>query len=89
MKRESKEFQYATCILAALQTMLDPDSESDFKIDKDELLEDDNMTHFIHALSNLAPTVIYNEMTGDHKNHLEFNHIANHLVFQYSKKDED
>jgi len=35
------------------------------------------------------PTMIFNGFTGENKNHFEFNHIANQLVFQFSTKGED
>jgi hypothetical protein len=66
--------------------LFDEDSESDFHIDQQELQEGDNLTHFFHALANIMPTHLFNKITGDDKNNLEFNHIANQLVFQYSKK---
>lgn len=54
-----------------------------------EVLEEDNLTDFMHALINVAPNNIYNEITGDNKNNLEFNHLANHLLIQYLKKEEE
>ncbi|MGR3177783.1 MAG: hypothetical protein ACUZ8E_06975 [Candidatus Anammoxibacter sp.] len=85
--KDKKYLHYALQISAAIGQLLDEDEESDYHIDKDELMQDDNLTHFIHALANVAPSVIYNKLTGDNKNHLEFNHVANKLCFQYSKKD--
>jgi len=32
------------------------------------------------------PTMIYNTLTGENKNFLEFNHLANQLVLQFNKK---
>ena len=51
-------------------------------------IDDENMTDFMHALANVAPTMIFNGLTGANKNHLEFNHIANQLCFQYMDKPE-
>ena len=51
-------------------------------------LDGDNLAHFMHALANLAPNYIYQEFTGSNTNNLEFNHIANQLVFQYSKLED-
>ena len=79
-----KYIQYAGLITGAIGEMLLNDNE--YHIDQEELLEGDNMTHFIHALANVASTHIYNELTGDDLNHLEFNHIANRLCFQYMNK---
>jgi len=64
------------------------DEESEYYIDQEELQEGENLTHFFHALANVMPTHLFNKITGDDKNHLEFNHIANQLVFQYSKKQD-
>ena len=45
-----------------------------------------NLTDFFHALANVLPTYIFNKYTGEEKNQLEFNHVANQLCFQYSSK---
>lgn len=84
MKHSEKELQYAVKLGGKIAEIFD--DESEFHIDKEELGEGDNLTHFFHALANVMPTHIYNKITGDNKNHLEFNHIANQLVFQYSKQ---
>ena len=83
MEQTKKHFQYAAMLGGKIAELFD--EESEFHIDKDELLEGDNLAHFFHALANLMPTFFFNELTGDSKNNLEFNHIANQLVFQYSK----
>jgi len=57
-------------------------------IDREELIEGENLTHFIHALSNLAPSLVYTNITGDKKSSLSFNYLANQLFFQYSEKGE-
>ncbi|MBS9773836.1 MAG: hypothetical protein KGV59_01585 [Tenacibaculum sp.] len=80
---------YALKITEVLQLLFD--EESEYAIDKTELIEgENNLTDFFHALANVAPTNVYNKLVNDDKNQLEFNHIANQLCFQYSKKsDED
>lgn len=83
MKKQEKEFIYAAQIAGVIATLFT--DEGDYHIDQDELQEGDNLTHFMHALANLAPTILYNKITGDEKNNLEFNHLANQLCFQYSK----
>ncbi len=84
MKENNEKYlQYAGVITAAISSMFEEDSE--WVIDKKELMEGDNLTHFMHALANLAPTYLFNNLTGDDKNILEFNHIANHLCFKYNK----
>ncbi len=88
MNQDEKYFQYAAVITGKIAELFDEDSESSYKIDINELKDSKNLTQFIHALANLAPNSFYNKMTNDTKNNLEFNHIANHLCFQYSKKEE-
>lgn len=83
---QEKEVIYASQILGAIYSVFG--EEGDFHIDQQELAEGDNLTHFIHAMASMAPNVIYNRLTGDNKNQLEFNHLANHLIFQYSTKEE-
>lgn len=85
MEHSEKHLQYAAMLSGKIAELFDEDSESDFHIDKQELQEGENLTHFFHALANMMPTHIFNKITGDDKNYLEFNHIANQLVFQYSK----
>ena len=79
-----KETQYAGAITMAIGAMFDEDNEN--YIDPEELQEGNNLTHFFHALANIAPTYFFNKFTGDDKNQLEFNHTANQLCFQYSNK---
>ena len=88
MAQTEKHLQYAAMLSEKIAELFDEDSESDFHIDQQELQEGDNLTHFFHALANIMPTHLFNNITGDDKNNLEFNHIANQLVFQYSKKQD-
>ncbi len=81
-----KHIQYSASITAALASLFEEDSEA--YINPKELENPDNMTDFIHALANVAPTYIYNEFTGDEKNQLHFNHMANQLCFQYMNSEE-
>ena len=80
-----KYLQYAALISGAIGSMFEEDSE--YAIDQEELMKDDNLTDFMHALANVAPTHLFNGLTGDNKNQLEFNHLANQLCFQYSTRD--
>jgi len=78
-----KWIEYAAKITSALGEVL-TDELSENYINPEELNEDDNATHFIHALANVAPHSIYQEITGDKSNdNLGFNHIANRLCVQY------
>ena len=81
-KMDEKYLQYSLQISGVIGEMLREEG-SDYYIDPKELEEDDNMTHFIHALATIVPARMYNHFTGDKKNHLEFNHLANQLCFQY------
>lgn len=83
IEKNEKHIEYALKIKEAIVSMFDTDSE--FSIDQEELMEDDNLTHFIYALSNVVPTSLYNSITGCSATYLEFNHIANQLCFQYAK----
>lgn len=86
MEQQKKENEYALKIVAKIQELFDEDAEGD-SIDKDEFLDGDNTIHFIHALSNIAPLLIYQKLTGDKNvDLLSFNHLANQLVFQYVKQ---
>jgi hypothetical protein len=84
MAQTEKHLQYAAMLSGKIAEIFD--EESEYHIDQEELQEGDNLTHFFHALANVMPTHLFNKITGDGINHLEFNHIANQLVFQYSNK---
>ena len=88
MKQQEKYLQYAAMLSGKIAELFDEDSESDYHIDQNELKEDGNLTDFFHALANVMPCHLFNKITGDDKNTLEFNHTANQLCFQYSKKDD-
>lgn len=79
-----KEVEYAAKLVHAIQQVFNTENEK--HIDTAELNEGDNSTHFIHALANLAPALIYDNMTGGKSTLLEFNHVANQLCFQYANK---
>lgn len=79
-----KQHQYALQLAEAISDVLSNEENENF-IDQSEFGEDEgeNLTEFIHALTTLMPSVIYSNITGDNKSALEFNHLANHLCFQY------
>ncbi len=85
-KKQEKVLRYTVMIAEAVQTLLDPDNENYIG---DELEEGKNATHFTHALSNMAPSMIFSHFTGHDLNLLEFNHMANKLCFQYMSKIEE
>lgn len=81
-----KEYQYAVKLNDQIVAMFNEDSENYINID--ELEDEENATAFLHALANVMPTRLFNKLTNNDKNLLEFNHIANQLVFQFSKSVE-
>jgi hypothetical protein len=83
----SKEHEYALKIVETLNQLFNEDSE--VKIDLQDFNDDANATAFFHALANLAPAFIYQRLTESRVDALEFNHIANKLVFQFAKKEDD
>ena len=86
MGKQSNKDRYTILILGAIGEVLNKDSESEFKIDYQELLQGENMTDFVYALSAVAPLAIYTQITDDKLNLLEFNHLVNKLIFQYAQK---
>jgi len=72
----------ASKLLLSLADQLQNDENENY-IDMKEV----DLTDFFHALANILPTYIFNKYTGEDKNQLEFNHVANLLCFQYSTKD--
>ena len=88
MEEKEKDLQYAAILVHKIAELFDEDNDSEEHIDTEELEEGDNATEFFHALAAIMPTYFYNKFTGVNTNHLEFNHIANQLVFQHSKSVE-
>lgn len=86
MAQSEKHLHYAAMLIEKVVEIFD--EESEYHIDQEELLEGDNLIHFFHALANIMPNHLFNKFTGNNKDNLEFNHIANQLVFQYSKKQD-
>jgi hypothetical protein len=82
-------FQYAALIQSHIADMLDPDSESDYKIDMNEFGDEEKATAFLHALSNIVPCNMYRNLTGEDCDMLGFNHIANRLVVQFIIKQDE
>ncbi len=80
MTEQEKEAKYTFLIAGKLAELFDDDDLSE------ELQEGDNTTHFIHALANSAPNIVFQQITGKRMTNLDFNHMANRLVFQYSQK---
>jgi hypothetical protein len=79
-----KEDEYAVKLIQAVKSVFDEESEN--YIDPEEFEDSDNTTAFMHALANMMPCQMYRGLTADKVNILEFNHIANKLAFQFTKK---
>ena len=72
----SKQKEYTVKIINALSELLnEPELHK-------ELEDNDNAIAFIHAISNIAPCIIVSGIIGENKNLIEFNHLANQLIFQ-------
>ena len=86
--KQEKWMTYAVLIQEQISEMFGYDSNN--FIDSNDFKDDNNLKDFLHALANVVPTQIYGKLTGDEKNFLEFNHVANQLCFEYMthKKDE-
>lgn len=82
-KDQEKRYVYAARIAEKIVALIDEE------ITEEELLEGDNLTQFIHALSTMAPNIIFKNITNKKTDDLEFNHIANRLVFQFSNMSPD
>lgn len=82
-KNISKIKEYSFKMHNKLMELFDEQDEQ--HISYEELMEGDNATVFIHCLANLAPSILYNHLTGANqaKDLLEFNHLANRLIFQF------
>lgn len=83
----NKEIQYSLKLSEAIAGLFREDSDN--YIDPTELEDDDNLRAFIHALLNMTPTSIFNTLTGHKKNCLEVNHVANHLIIEYTLKNQE
>lgn len=83
-KRETKEMYYAALIYDQIMKLFN-DEECDNHMDLSELSEENNATCFVHALS-CASAFFYKELTGEDCDYLEFNHVANRLIHQFSKE---
>jgi len=81
---QERQIQYYAKLLDAIQSVFDEESEN--YIGLEELSQGDNLTEFIHVLSNSVPNAVYQKVTGVELSNLDFNHIANKLCFQYSSK---
>lgn len=76
MEKIENHFRYAAILGKKVEEAIE-------EIGQEEVKE--NLTDFFHALANVMPNMAYNQIMWKKLNALEFNHFANHLVFQYTK----
>lgn len=82
MRELKKNEQYATEILISINNLLsEEEQQRPCHIDTKELVERENLTEFFIGYLK-AGTLIFNEITGQDKNNLEFTHILNQLCVQ-------
>lgn len=81
-KSDQKQMQVTAKILEVLNELINED-------DTVKQMVHEDLTDFIHVITNHVPTMVFNKMTGDDKNLLQVNHIANQLCFQYMTKIEE
>lgn len=86
---DPKYYEYAMKISTLLVEMFN-NEECKSYIGYDELLEGDNFTHFIHALSNVVPCIFVSKFAPEMgvSNHLQMNHLANRLCFNFMGKED-
>ena len=83
MSKEKLE-QFTVALVSAVSEVFNEDN--DFHINQEELSEDDNLTDFFHVLGNIMPTYMYNQITGNDIHKIDFNHLANKLIYQNKNK---
>ena len=75
MSKTEKWIQYAAQINDKILELFDEEIDIES--------EDFDATQFFHAMANAAPTMMYDRLTDNDVEMLEFNHIANRLCFQF------
>ena len=81
---KTKQEEYTNKILDQLENLFKDDNEN--KIEITELEDNNNAADFFHALANLAPTVVYVNLTKKEVGTLDFNHMANRLCMMNAKR---
>ncbi len=79
--KNKKAEQYSAQILTHLLEMF-TDAECRNTIPLKELQDSDNLKCYLHSLT-VVSTMLYNRLTGDEKNWIEFNHLANSLCVEF------
>jgi len=81
-----KAIQYTAQIASAILDAI-KNEDSEFYIGgSEELEEGNNMTSFSHALINMAPLFVFQDLTDYSGDLLDFNCTANRLNYQFSKQ---
>lgn len=85
MSNQKKMVQYASIINDAIVNLFEED-----KLDLADFEDDSNTKAFLFALSVAVPTSIHNKLVGaeSSRDYLQFNHISNHLCFEFCKSDD-
>ena len=88
-RKMEKHHVYAQKILLHLVDMM-TNEECVNHISQEELYEGENFICFIHALANIAPCMLVSKLAPEMNvhNHLDMNHLANTLCFQYMNKED-
>lgn len=76
---DKKVLEFTVKAVSQLKGLFDKDNENFIGT---ENLEEYG-TELIHAIATFAPAHIYNELTENDVDMLEFNHIANSLIYQH------
>lgn len=84
-KEQQKFLEYSEKVTRVLGLLFN--KESEFCLNEFELGEDVDVKNLIHAFANVAPCYLYNKITGEDADWLEFNHLANHLNFEFMTKE--
>lgn len=79
-QKQEIQIQFQVKILSALESVFD--EESDYYIDVDKVSKDGNLNDLFHVLGTRVPQYLFNKITGQSPDPLEFNHICNKLIFQ-------
>ncbi len=85
-EKTEKWIEYATQIKAQVDEMLRGDDECTNSIDLQELGENNNAAHFLHAFTAVA-AMYHERFTQKQTDYLGFNHIANRLCIQFMQRD--
>jgi hypothetical protein len=81
---KNKTEEYTIALISAVSEVFN--EENDHHINQEDLSNEDNLTDFFHALANVMPTYFHNQLTGSESHAIEFNHIANSLIYQNKNK---